>query len=253
MTKSGGGKTTKRDVPRKSDTDRRYDGRSRWEYAEEGCEKAIEYLKGLGKTFRNGVADMKAVHAAIEALPPTAVLTTKVADFWLKLTRTQGQRRRGLQPPKSPFKDNAEDSKIQEASKGELQTWDELWVALDSAKKFFSKSGSARTRGIGEMLRTQLPWIITHSGVVIGSAGELPMAKLEDLMAHPEQASMAWLTLERALRRKWADASERVVWMSRYEYASMALVSELKSLSLSAVAADAGPNRPRKPGRDRIL
>jgi len=211
----------KRNEPAKSDSDRRYDGRSRWEYAEEGCKKAIEYLKAQGKTVRDGIAVMKEVHAALDALPPTAVMTTSVADFWLRLTRAEGQRRRRLEPPQNPFKGHPEDAKIKQAQKGELQIWDELWSMQEAYEKVFSKSGSARTRGIGELLRTQLPWLITHSGVVIGSAGELPIAKLAEVIAHPERASMAWLTLEKALRRKWQDVSERGVWLTRFEHASV--------------------------------
>lgn len=243
----------KRNKPAKSDTDRRYDGRSRWEYAEEGCKKAIEYLKGQGKTVRNGVAVMEEVHAALEDLPPTAILTTSVADFWLRLTRTEGQRRRRLEPPKSPFKGHPEDGKIKQAQKGELQVWDGLWNMQEACEKVFSKSGSARTRGIGELLRTQLPWLITNSGVVIGSAGELPVAKLAEVMAQPERASMAWLTLEQVLRRKWQDVSERGVWMTRFEHASDALVSELKRSGVDQVADEAGPVRPKNSGKDRVF
>ena len=72
-------------------------------------------------------------------------------------------------------------------------------------------------------------------------------------MAHPERLSIQSLTLEQALRRKWVDAKERVVWMKRFELASQALVTELKNMVLSKVAADAKPGRPRTPDKDRIF
>ena len=81
----------------------------------------------------------------------------------------------------------------------------------------------------------------------------MPSAWLDKVMVHPEKLSVHGLTLEQALRRKWVDAEERVVWMERFEHASQALVSELKEMVLSKVAADTKPGRPRTPEKDRIF
>lgn len=95
-------------------------------------------------------------------------------------------------------------------------------------------------------------WMTTNGGAVVGNVSEMPGALLDKAMAHPERLSIR-PDLEQALRRKWVDAKERVVWMKRFELASQALVTELKNMVLSKVAADAKPGRPRTPDKDRIF
>ena len=120
-------------------------------------------------------------------------------------------------------------------------------------KKVYENAGAAASISAGAALRATMMWMTTNGGAVVGNVSEMPGALLDKAMAHPEQLSIQSLTLEQALRRKWVDAKERVVWMKRFELASQALVTELKNMVLSKVAADAKPGRPRTPDKDRIF
>ncbi len=142
------------------------------------------------------------------------------------------------------------------APQGKILAWDQEWrkiAAFQAVKKVYEKAGASASIGAGEALRTQMLWMTASGGAVVGNLSGMPRALLDKVMVHPEKLSVHGLTLEQALRRKWVDAEERVVWMERFEHASQALVSELKEMVLSKVAADTKPDRPRTPEKDRIF
>jgi len=206
----------------------RYDGRSAKEYEDEGLEQAVEYFRKIGRTFRYNAATAEDVRSAIEALPQDALLQVTMSDFWLGLRRAVGQRRRNNSPPMSPFKKNG---RTMEAEKMRIAEWDIAWLAKQAAR-VFAKSGSSRSRTFGEMLRTRLPWLTAENGAVLACASELPVALLDQAMKQPEKLGLKWMTLELALRARWIEVEERRVWLSRFETASSAVVSELGQLCL---------------------
>ena len=225
----------------------RYDRRSVKEYEDEGLEQAVEYFSKIGGTFRKDTAKAEDVRSAIDSLPPHAVLQATMSDFWLRLTKTEGRKRRKDSPPPSPFVKNG---RHLEAEKRRIAEWDVRWLAKEAAR-VFAKSGSSQSRTVGDMLRTRLPWITADNGAVIGCAAELPIAMLEQAMRQPEKLALEWMTLEQALLGRWMDVEERKVWLARYTTASRAMVSELERRCMEQATASAG-EQPRRRTTPRL-
>lgn len=231
----------------------RFDKKSAKEYEEEGFEQACDYFERLEAKFQRHKVSMQEIRERFDRLGPTEELKIKMSDFWLRLTSTEGRWRRNHEPPVNPFPKTGRSRK---APQGKILAWDQEWrkiAAFQAVKKVYEKAGAAASIGAGEALRTQMLWMTASGGAVIGNLSGMPSALLDKVMVHPEKLSVHGLTLEQALRRKWVDAEERVVWMERFEHASQALVSELKEMVLSKVAADTKPGRPRTPEKDRIF
>ena len=245
MSKSG--KTTGNTPPtatpvRKPVKPTRYDRRSVKEYEDEGLEQAVEYFSKIGGTFRKDAAKAVDVRSAIDRLPPNAVLQATMSDFWLRLTKTEGRKRRKDSPPPSPFVKNG---RSLEAEKQRIADWDVHWLAKEAAR-VFAKSGSSKSRMVGDMLRTRLPWIIAETGAVIGSAADLPVKMLEQAIAQPEKLALEWMTLEQALLGRWTEVDERKIWLTRFAAANGALVSELERRCLEQATAPAGEQQRRR-------
>jgi|GEM_PF-1109038 len=231
----------------------RFDKKSAKDYEDDGFDQARDYFKGLGKTFRQDAVGKKQVRSSMDALDAEAELQTTMADFWLRLTRTEGRWRRKNEPPENPFQKKG---RSRTAPQGKILDWDKKWrkiAAYQAVKKVYENAGAAASISAGAALRATMMWMTTSGGAVVGNVSEMPGALLDKAIAHPERLSIQSLTLEQALRRKWVDAKERVVWMTRFELASQALVYELKNMVLSKVAADTKPVRPRTPDKDRIF
>ena len=228
-------------VARKSVKPTRYDRRSVKEYEDEGLEQAVEYLSKIGGTFRKDTAKVEDVRSAIDRLPSDATLQATMSDFWLRLTKTEGRKRRKDSPPPSPFVKNG---RCVEGEKQRIAEWDVEWLAKEAAR-VFAKSGSSRSRTVGEILRTRLPWITADNGAVIGCAAELPIALLQEAMRQPAQLALAWMTLEKALLGRWTKLDERKVWLARFTAANHALVAELELRCMAQATASAG-EQPRR-------
>lgn len=222
----------------------RYDRRSVKEYEDEGYEQAIEYFRKAGGTFRKDATKSQDVRSAIDKLPADTVLQATMSDFWLRLTKTEGRKRRKDSPPPSPFVKNGRNV---EAKKQQIEDWDAAWLAKEAAR-VFAKSGSSHSRSIGEMLRSRLPWLTASQGAVIGCVGELPVASMQLAMKQPEKMHLQWLTLEEALHRRWTAVEERGVWLSRFKAAYAEVVGELERRHLNQVVTSMRrqPSRKRK-------
>ena len=81
----------------------RFDKKSAKDYEDDGFDQARDYFKGWGKTFRQDAVGKKQVRSSMDALDAEAELQTTMADFWLRLTRTEGRWRRKNEPPENPF------------------------------------------------------------------------------------------------------------------------------------------------------
>jgi hypothetical protein len=225
----------------------RYDRRSVKEYEDEGLEQAVVYFSKIDGAFRKDTAKVEDVRSAIDRLPPDAVLQATISDFWLRLTKTEGRKRRSNSPPPSPFVKNGRNL---EAEKRRIADWDVQWLAKEAAR-VFAKSGSSQSRSVGEMLRTRLPWLTTDNGSVIGCAGELPVVLLEQATKQPEKLGLKWMALEEALHGRWAVLEERGVWLSRFKAAARAVEAELELRYLHQ-AADKVERSPVKKRASRI-
>ena len=81
----------------------RFDKKSAKDYEDDGFDQATKYFKALGKTFRQNAVGKKQVRSSMDALDAEVELQTTMADFWLRLTRTEGRWRRKNEPPENPF------------------------------------------------------------------------------------------------------------------------------------------------------
>lgn len=241
------GKTTDNTPPangpaRKPVKPTRYDRRSVKEYEDEGLEQAVEYFSKIAGTFRKHTAKAEDVRRAIDSLPPHTVLQATMSDFWLRLTKTEGRKRRKESPPPSPF---VKSGRNLVAEKQRIADWDVDWLAKEAAF-VFAKSGSSHSRSVGDLLRTRLPWITADKGAVLGCATELPIEMLDQAMMRPQKLALEWMTLEHALLGRWIEVEERKVWLARFTMANRAVVSELEYLCMEQATAPAGEHPRRR-------
>lgn len=223
----------------------RYDRRSVKEYEDEGFERAVEYFKRLGGTFRKDTAKVEDVRSAIDLLPPDAELQATMSDFWLRLTKTQARARRASCPPPSPF---VKKGRTLLAEKQHIAAWDAQWLAREAAR-VFAKSGSSQSRAIGDILRTRLPWLMAQDGSIVGCAGEIPMSLLTAAIERPQELAVKWMPLEQALLRAWLDVGERGVWLSRFKEATREVLARLEQCYLSQATEASQTTEPRRPLR----
>ena len=220
----------------------RYDRRSVKEYEDEGLEQAVEYFSKVAGTFRKHTAKAEDVRRAIDSLPPHTVLQATMSDFWLRLTKTEGRKRRKDSPPPSPF---VKSGRNLVAEKQRIADWDVHWLAKEAAF-VFAKSGSSHSRSVGDLLRTRLPWITADKGSVLGCATELPIDLLNQAIRQPQKLALEWMTLEQALLGRWMEVEERKVWLARFTMANRAVVSEVERRYLEQTTAPRGEQPRRK-------
>lgn len=203
----------------------RYDRRSVQEYEDEGLAQAIDYFRNLRGTYRPDMALADDVRLAIDGLPAEAVLQVTMSDFWLRLTKDQGQVRRKNAPPPNPF---VKQGRTSIAAKHKIQAWDLMWRMQDVTREF-AASGSAHVRKMGRALQSLLPWLLKGPAVA-GCAADIPHDLLRQLMSQSADVSMKWMTLERALRTPWCDMEEHRVWFLRFEMATDEVLSDVRKL-----------------------
>lgn len=231
----------------------RFDKKSAKDYDDEGFERACKFFEKLGKTFREDAVGKQEVREAFDALDPDKELDITSADFWLRLTMTEGRFRRNNEPPENPF---PKTGRSRLAPQGKILAWDKQWrkiAAYQAVKEVYEKAGAADAISAGEALASSMLWMTSTGGAIVGNVAGMPRALLDKALVHPEKLRIQRLTLEQALRRKWVEADERSVWMERFDHANRLLVSELKQLVLAQVAAETKPGRRRRSPKDQIM
>lgn len=213
----------------------RYDRRSVQEYEDEGLAQAIDYFRNLRGTYRPDMALADDVRLAIDGLAADAVLQVTMSDFWLRLTKTQGQLRRKNAPPPNPF---VKQGRTSIAEKQQIQHWDLMWRMHDVGREF-AASGSAHVRKMGQALHSLLPWLLKGSAVS-GCAAEVPHGLLRQLLSQSADVAVAWMTLEEALRTQWCDVTEHRIWLLRFEMATDEVVSDLRKLYVEQALPQVG-------------
>lgn len=240
MAQASGSKRADSKSDRKSRNPRTYDRRSVQDSKDAGLQQAIVFFTEKcsdTKRFVNGRASAEEVRSAINDLKPDVMLQTTMADFWLGLTRTEGQRRRGNKPPPSPFERDDSNSNRRNfvATKRAIEEWDMQWRIREGAESLgreFAKGGTIQARNAGQMIRERLPWLVANHKIIFGLLADLPRDQLKSVVEHPETLGVSWMTVEQALRGQWKESEERREWLYRFKEAQRDIERELEAIAL---------------------
>lgn len=229
------------------------------EYEDKGSAMAVELFAQL-KIRPQSVTSPYDIRVAIEALKSDQLLQTTIGDFWLGLTKGEGQARRAFDPkPPNPYihrdprlhKDGG-DHRSRLGRKGEIEAWDINWRTLEAAA-VYAKSGSLRVRDVGKALRKSLPWMEHETDGIIAAINDMTLRSLEKALTEPAVLSINCYTVSTALRRRWRSPDERALWIARLEAAHRLDEHQIRQAALQQVAdlqtqklSDARPDEPDK-------
>lgn len=201
-------------------------------YEDKGANAAIELFSQL-KLRPERAMTSEDIRARIEKLEDDQLLQTTVGDFWLGLTKDEGQARRRFDPPPHPF--TVVKGKARLARKDEIEQWDARWRTLEAAA-VYAKSGVRSVRNIGMALRKSLPWLEHEVDGIIAAIDDITLRAFDAAMGDPAGLAIKRYTLSTALRRKWRDPDERDLWLARLEAAHRLDEAQIKRLALQDLA-----------------
>lgn len=212
------------------------------EYEDKGARMAVELFSELNHRPES-VMSATEIRDGIEALPATQLLQTTIGDFWLGLTKGEGQERRSFDPTPPnpythrdprPFKEGG-DHRSRLGLKHEIETWDGHWRTLEAAA-VYAKSGSQRVRNIGRALRKPLPFLEHEVDGIIAAINDMTLRAFQQALADPADLAIKRYTLSTALRRRWHDPDEHALWIARLEAAHRQDEAEVRRAAAHAVA-----------------
>lgn len=212
------------------------------EYEDKGAAMAVELLAQLKKRPASVMSPTE-IRIAIEALPGTQLLQTTIGDFWLGLTKGEGQERRNFDPkPPNPYihKDprpfnEGGNHRSRLGIKREIEIWELQWRTLEAAAAY-AKSRSVKALGIGKALRRQLPWLEHDVDGIIAAINDMTQRAFEQAMSDPATLSIKHYTLSTALRRPWRHPEERELWIARLEAAHREDEMQIRKAALQDLA-----------------
>jgi len=228
-------------------------GTAAQEYEDKGFQMAIELFVNL-RMRTASIATSADLREAIEALPGDQLLQTTIGDFWLGLTKGEGQARRNFDPkPPNPYKHRdprpfkeGGDHRSRLGIKSEIEIWEGQWRTLEAASSY-AKSGSKRVRTIGQALRKTLPWLEHEVDGIIAAINDITLRAFQEALSDPAALTIKHYTVSTALRRRWHDPEERALWIARLEAAHRQDEMEIRK----AATQDLADRETRKLGRDR--
>lgn len=212
------------------------------EYEDKGAKMAVELFEEL-QTRPDSVMSSTEIRMALDELPGTQLLQTTVGDFWLGLTKGEGQARRGFDPKPPnpythkdprPFKEGG-DHRSRLGVKSEIETWDGHFRVMEAAA-VFAKSGSERVRNIGKALRKPLPFLEHEVDGIIAAINDMTLRSFQQALADPAALAIKRYTVSTALRRRWYDPDEQALWIARLEAAHRQDEVEVRRVAAQAVA-----------------
>lgn len=202
------------------------------EYEDKGARAAIELFSKL-KLRPVSAMTSEDIRARIEKLEDEQLLQTSIGDFWLGLTKDEGQARRGFDPPPHPFTVVKSNERL--GRKDAIEQWDARWRTLEAAS-VYAKSGVRSVRNIGMALRKSLPWLEHEVDGIIAAIDDIELRAFDQAMGDPAGLAIKRYTLSTALRRRWSDPEERALWLARLEAAHRLDESEIERLALKDLA-----------------
>lgn len=223
------------------------------EYEDKGAAMALELFAQL-QVRPASIMSRAEIRDGIETLADDQLLQTTIGDFWLGLTKGEGQERRKFDPtPPNPYvhKDprpftEGGDHRSRLGIKREIETWDGHWRTLEAAS-VYAKSGSERVRNIGHALRKPLPWLEHEVDGIIAAINDMTLRSFQQALADPAALAIKHYTVSTALRRRWHDPEERALWIARLEAAHRQDEIEIRKLAIQ----DLADRETRKLGSDR--
>lgn len=236
-------------------------GTAAQEYEDKGFQLAIELLESLHMRTAK-IATSADLREAIEALPDDQLLQTTIGDFWLGLTKGEGQARRNFDPkPPNPYKHRdprpfkeGGDHRSRLGIKSEIDIWEGHWRTLEAITSY-AKSGSKRVRDIGQALRKPLPWLEHEVDGIIAAINDITLRTFQQALTDPAALAIKRYTLSTALRRRWSDPGEQALWIARLEAAHRLDEVEVRRAAAQALADRETKklDTPRPPDPDRGL
>lgn len=202
------------------------------EYEDRGARFAIELFSQL-KLRPGSAMTSEDIRARIETLSDEQLLQTTIGDFWLGITKDEGQARRRFDPPLHPF--TVMKGKSHLGRKDEIEQWDARWRTLEAAA-VYAKSGARSIRNIGMALRKSLPWLEHEVDGIIAAIDDITLRAFDQAMGDPAALTIKRYTLSTALRRSWRDPEERDLWLARLEAAHRLDEADIKKLALQDLA-----------------
>lgn len=208
------------------------------EYEEKGAAMAVELFVQL-KVRPVSVASSQEIRDCIEKLDDDQLLQTTIGDFWMGLTKGEGQERRGFDPtPPTPythrdtrtFKEGG-DHRSRLGKKSEIEQWEGHWRTLEAAA-VYAKSGALRVRKIGKALRKTLPWLEHEVDGIIAAINDMTLRSFQQALANPAALTIKHYTVSTALRRRWHDPEERALWIGRLEAAHRQDEMEIRQVAM---------------------
>jgi len=231
------------------------------EYEDKGAAMAVDLLVQLKKRPAS-IMSPQEIRDGIEGLPSDQLLQTTIGDFWLGLTKGEGQDRRGFDPKPPnpyihkdprPFKEGG-DHRSRLGIKREIEAWDGHFRIMEAAS-VFAKSGVRRVRDIGMALRKPLPFLEHEVDGIIAAIDDMTLRAFQQAFADPAALAVKRYTLSTALRRRWSDPDEQALWIARLEAAHRLDEVEVRRAAAQAVADRETKklDTPRPPDPDRML
>ena len=224
------------------------------EYEEKGAAMAVELFVQL-KVRPVSIASSQEIRDCIETLADDQLLQTTIGDFWLGLTKGEGQERRKFDPtPPNPYVhkdprpfDEGGDHRSRLGKKSEIEKWEGHWRTLEAAA-VYANSGALKARQIGKALRKTLPWLEHEVDGIIAAINDMTLRSFQNALADPAALAIKHYTVSTALRRRWHDPEERALWIARLEAAHRQDEMEIRKLAMQ----DLADHETRKLGRARL-
>lgn len=151
---------------------------------------------------------------------PYGMLSTTVADFWLRIPKPKGHdRRRELDPP-SPFIYPGPNNTLQ-GQRTKIEQWHEAWnerLGVEARVEDLKGKEDPVSRRILAELQRDYPYLVVNSRkdkrrYIVGWAEGLTPGLMDRAFTDPDTLDLEDMTLVEALRRPWFDRDEQGMWV----------------------------------------
>lgn len=151
---------------------------------------------------------------------PYGMLSTTVADFWLRIPKPKGHdRRRELDPP-SPFIYPGPNNTLQ-GQRTKIEHWHEIWikrVGVEAQIEELTGKQDPVSRRIRAELERDNPYLVVNSKkdkrrYIVGWAEGITPGLMDRAFTDPETLDLVDMPLADALRIPWFDRDEQSMWV----------------------------------------
>lgn len=151
---------------------------------------------------------------------PYGMLSTTVADFWLRIPKPKGQERRLELDPPSPFIYPGPNNTLQ-GQRAKIEQWHEAWikrVGVEAQIKELEGKHDPVSNRIRLELQREQPWLVQNSRKdkrrkIVGWAEGLTPGLLDRAFTDPDTLDLVDMPLADALRQPWFDRDEQGMWV----------------------------------------